>query len=338
MNFTHQILFFFGAIGVFNSLSVSVYILTIKKFRNLANILFGLFLFVFSLRILKSLFYSFSTEEPIFFLQMGPSFFLLIGPLLFSYVLSYKKPNSYFVKYWKIHILVWVLIISYLLFFIPFSRNIELNKNILLPLINMQWLVYIIISGVLMKSSITNFKSVSIIDKWLVLLIISTILSWISLFFIEFNYFISGSIIFSMLFYTFFLYLIFNKKNISLIFKKNKDLTINGKEELLLNRLVEIMSTENIYNNSDLNLTEVANLLETSTHELSRLINEKTDGSFTDFINQYRIEEAKRLIKTNILYTIEAIGNQSGFNSKSAFYKAFRKVTGTTPAKYKAKK
>lgn len=130
----------------------------------------------------------------------------------------------------------------------------------------------------------------------------------------------------------------FNKKHILLIFKKNKNLTINGKEELLLNKLEEIMSTKRIHNNSDLNLPEVANLLEISTHELSRLINEKTNGSFTDFINQYRIKEAKRLIKTNSLHTIEAIGNQSGFNSKSAFYKAFKKVTGTTPAKYKAEK
>ena len=72
-----------------------------------------------------------------------------------------------------------------------------------------------------------------------------------------------------------------------------------------------------------------------SSHELSRLINENLNSSFTEFINEYRVEEAKQLIAINANYTIEAIGNQSGFNSKSAFYKAFKTYTGTTPAKFK---
>ena len=66
-----------------------------------------------------------------------------------------------------------------------------------------------------------------------------------------------------------------------------------------------------------------------------KLINDNLHKNFTDYINEYRIEEAKQLIQDNSLYTIEAIGNQSGFNSKSAFYKAFKKITNTTPAKFK---
>lgn len=72
-----------------------------------------------------------------------------------------------------------------------------------------------------------------------------------------------------------------------------------------------------------------------SSHELSKLINENLNSNFTEFINKYRIEEAKQLIVTNSNYTIEAIGNSSGFNSKSAFYKAFKAYAGTTPAKFK---
>ncbi len=341
MNFTHQILFFFGAIGVFNSLFISVYVLVKKKFRNLPNILFGLFLFVFSLRVLKSLFYSFSSEEPILFLQIGPSFFLLIGPLLLSYVLSLKKGNSFFVKHWKIHILVWVLVSSFIVVFIPFSKNVELNKSVLLPLINLQWFIYIIISGIRIKSSLINFNKVSLSDKWLVLLVASTLISWMSFFFIKFNYFVSGSIIFSILFYSFFLYFIFNNKSFVVIFKKNKRnkiTAITDEEDKLINSLNEVMLSNKLSKNSNLKLSEVASLLEISTHELSRLINEKMGVSFTDFINKYRIEEAKKIIKSNSLYTIEGIGNQSGFNSKSAFYKAFKKATGITPAKYKAEK
>ena len=52
------------------------------------------------------------------------------------------------------------------------------------------------------------------------------------------------------------------------------------------------------------------------------------------FINEYRIETAKTLLKTNPNLKMEIIAEQSGFNSNSTFYAAFKKVTNTTPAKY----
>lgn len=108
------------------------------------------------------------------------------------------------------------------------------------------------------------------------------------------------------------------------------------KSKLHIKKLNAIMANERLFANPDLKLSEVAKKLDISNHELSKLINDELDISFTEFINAYRIEEAKQLIKNNSLYTIEAIGNQSGFNSKSAFYKAFKKETNTTPAKFKS--
>lgn len=340
MNYINQILFFFGAIGVFNCLIISLYFLISRSRRSLNNRVLGLFLLVLSLRILLSLFYAFSTIETVYIIQTGPFFFLLIGPLFLTYILSSIKSDSVLLKYWKYHILFWFLIVISFMIFLPFKKNVSLVKETILPIINLQWLVYIIISGFIVKSKIKKLKNTTDLLKWLASLTISVLILWLSYFFIKFEYFVSGSIIFSILFYIFYLFFLFNKKIASEIFQKTKKTSIpknTSETEKLITELEGIMTTQKIYTNPDLKLPDLARHLNISTHELSRLLNENIGENFTDFINKYRIEEAKLLIRTDSKYTIEGIGIQSGFNSKSAFYKAFKKFTNLTPAKYKSK-
>lgn len=290
---------------------------------------------ILSFRVLKSLFYSFSTEEPIWFLQSGPSFFLLIGPLFFSYIISIIKPKSFWIKHWKSHIIFWACLIVFFMLFFPFKDYHELYKTIILPIINVQWLVYILISGLFITSNYKNFLE----NKWLSILTTAVLIIWTFFTFASFYYFVGGSIIFSILFYICFLFFLFNKKIASKIFKKTKlkkTVTYSEKSIFLIEKLNSIIINEKLFTNPDLKLSEVAKELGVSNHELSKLINDTLDKNFTELINEYRIEEAKQLIKNNSIYTIEAIGNQSGFNSKSAFYKAFKKVTNTTPAKFKS--
>ena len=337
MEFVSKILFFFGAIGVFNSFLVSAYFLISYSYNSKANRIFGLFLLVLSLRVLKSLFYSFSTEEPIFFLQSGPSFFLLIGPLFFSYIINVVKPKIGIAKYWKLHVIIWLLIVVVLILVFPFSSNLVWNKTTLLPLVSLQWISYILLSTYFLKTSKSNYHNMSLLIKWLVLITLSMLILWSVLFFASFDFFISGSIVFSILFYCFFLYFIFNKKSAFQVFKKSNQGTsidINKNNELVAS-LSSLMKDEKPYKDSSLKSIEVASDLDISLHEFSRLLNEVIGKSFSDFINEYRVEEAKHLITSNSKYTLEAIGNMSGFNSKSAFYKAFKKFTGVTPAKYK---
>lgn len=340
MHYINQILFFFGALGVFNSFIVAVYLLVNKSYSNISNRFFALFLLILSLRVLKSLFYAFSTEEPIWFLQSGPSYFLLLGPLFFCYILSVIKPNSFWVKYWKYHMLFWVAIIILIMVFIPFKEYNELNKTTILPIINFQWLVYILLTGIFIKLNYKDSNHNAIQIKWLLALLLAILIIWASYAFISFDYFVSGSIIFSILFYTYFLFFLSKKKITSKIFEKEKlknTTKPSEKNKLQVSQLNLIMTEEKLFTNPDLKLLEVAKKLDLSVHELSKLINDNMGKNFTDYINEYRIEEAKQLIKNNSLYTIEAIGNQSGFNSKSAFYKAFKKFTDVTPAKYKSK-
>lgn len=96
------------------------------------------------------------------------------------------------------------------------------------------------------------------------------------------------------------------------------------------------MEIKEPYKNPELSITRLASDTGIPQHHLSQLINQEFGKNFFDFVNVYRIEKAKELMKdksTNHL-TLEAIGAASGFGSATAFYRAFKKHAGITPNSY----
>jgi len=91
-----------------------------------------------------------------------------------------------------------------------------------------------------------------------------------------------------------------------------------------------------IYTNSQLRLSGLADQLSLTPHQLSQVINENTESNFSDFINSYRIEEAKRRIGINTRINLLAI--DVGFNNKTSFQLAFKKFAGCTPSEYRRMK
>ena len=106
---------------------------------------------------------------------------------------------------------------------------------------------------------------------------------------------------------------------------------------VFLDELTGPMEANRPYLDGDLVLPQLAQQLGISANYLSQVINEQLKVNFYDFVNGYRVEEAMRLIrnsgqdKANILN----IALDSGFNSKSAFYTAFKKSTSMTPTQYR---
>jgi AraC-like DNA-binding protein len=102
-------------------------------------------------------------------------------------------------------------------------------------------------------------------------------------------------------------------------------------------RLLELMNAEKPYLDGELTLQKLAKALAVSPHHLSQTINEQLNQNFFDFINAYRIEEAKRLLidPAKKHYSILAVSEEVGFNSKSAFNTAFKRHANMTPSEFR---
>ncbi len=98
-----------------------------------------------------------------------------------------------------------------------------------------------------------------------------------------------------------------------------------------------LMKEAKLYRDPNLGLDSVAHKLKISSNYLSQLVNKLTGKNFADYINTFRVEDAKlKLRNTNFInYTIVGIALESGFNSKSTFYSSFKKVTGISPSVYR---
>lgn len=97
------------------------------------------------------------------------------------------------------------------------------------------------------------------------------------------------------------------------------------------------MRREKPYLDADLTLPQLASRLQIPSHLLSRVINEKFGLHFFDFINQYRVDEVKSKLDQPEFDHLSLLGIafECGFNSKSAFNRVFKKLTGLTPSEYK---
>lgn len=97
------------------------------------------------------------------------------------------------------------------------------------------------------------------------------------------------------------------------------------------------VEAEKPYLESELTLPLLADRVGIPAYQLSQVINESLGANFFDFINGYRVEEAKRLLQdpSRSAYTILAVAEEAGFNSKSAFNAAFRRFAGQTPSEFR---
>lgn len=104
-----------------------------------------------------------------------------------------------------------------------------------------------------------------------------------------------------------------------------------------LNRLKKSMTEQELYLNPNLSIDDLADHLSLTPMRVSYLINRHLDTHFFDFVNQYRLEKAMRLLANPAQekLTILEILYQVGFNSKSSFNSAFKKYTQVTPTAYR---
>ncbi len=105
----------------------------------------------------------------------------------------------------------------------------------------------------------------------------------------------------------------------------------------IINQLYTVMDEEELYKNPLLSRLDLATQLGTSERYLSQIINQETNKSVIQFVNEYRIEAAKNLLHDSVFnkYSVEAIGMEAGFKSKSAFYNTFKTSLGMSPGAFR---
>ena len=124
---------------------------------------------------------------------------------------------------------------------------------------------------------------------------------------------------------------------------KDEDFTIdsneikNGQNRLLKNQLIQLFTEDKIHKNSELRITSISETLKTNRTYISKLINDEFQMNFNEFVNKYRVEEAKKLLSdsNNNLYTMEYISEKSGFGSVNSFTRVFKSIVGFPPGKYR---
>ncbi|MEE4196123.1 MAG: AraC family transcriptional regulator [Bacteroidales bacterium] len=105
----------------------------------------------------------------------------------------------------------------------------------------------------------------------------------------------------------------------------------------IIKKLDAIMHNDKYFTNNLASLERISKLMNTPKHHVSQAINEKLNKTFFELLAEFRVNEAKKLLsdEKNKNITIDEIAEMVGYNSKSAFNNAFKKISGTTPANYR---
>ncbi|WP_158091359.1 helix-turn-helix domain-containing protein [Tenacibaculum holothuriorum] len=117
---------------------------------------------------------------------------------------------------------------------------------------------------------------------------------------------------------------------------KYKNSSLNDSVELF-NKIDKLVTEEKMFLSPELKINTLSEKLKTSVPHISQAINENKQVSFSDYVNSFRIIEAKKRLLVKKPDTIFAIAIDVGFNSKATFYHAFKKLTNTTPTEFRKK-
>ena len=304
-----------------------------------------------------------------YYIPVDGIFMLLMAPSLYFYILSILDKPPVFLQ-WKmlLHLIPTIPFIAFNLYFSnltqaeriawfikDFSEG-TLETNMLNVVHYIQIPIYLIISYLMVLKQLKVSPKV-VIDN------VAIDISWMKLFLIMNISFVTISaplcfyfanekaniIIGELAMNIQFLYIfsksvwsngIFSTEKIGRF--KNSEPTLkidNNLADDYLNTLTNFMISQKPFLKEDCNLQYISDQTGISIHQISNVLNSKLKKNFSDYINEYRIEESKLLLHSDHSerLTIEALGFECGFGSKSSFNKAFKKHTQLTPSQYRQK-
>ncbi len=364
--------FIICVLSIFQILILTTIVRVKSNWKTRANKTFAFFLLLNAVLLFLSAInsgYSLNYVLTVIFTILSISFLLLLGPifyLLFKQVLNRKQKNIgsnfyfHFIPTIISFIVLGVLLIIELSQEIPDFNLFQFIYKAFLIFFISQLVFYIYLS----YKSLLNYKLALISQKssfsrnslnWLRLLLVIYFLHWIfealtiSLDLLKLTsisqslWLANIAIIFLLIFLT--LSVIRSAQGFNIIKVENNlskyiDSNLsNEKKERFQKELIEFMDKEKPFLNPDLTINQLAKSIDIPVKNVSQIINESFQSNFFDFINQFRIEMAKSMLNNDIKnsksLTIQQIFYDVGFNSKSAFNRAFKKNTQMTPSQFR---
>ena len=269
----------------------------------------------------------------------------LMTPLLYFYIRSEKNE----VRYDKIQLLPFALYLLYYLF--ASSLGIDSTTRFIQEVIQILYMVvYVLIMFIWIKRNTeTNQESrkAPLLKRQILSSYAGYVLSfasyyllvWFNLLKIEYDYIISLTA-------AVFIYYVGYKGLKDAILTKKLNKTKYDRSSLstsaaksIMSKIKSHFSAQKPYLDSDLRLEDIARQLSLSTHHISQSVNMIEKINFSDFVNKYRLEEAVEIlcIPENRTKKLIDIAYQTGFNNKSSFNNAFKKLKGMSPSEYRMK-
>lgn len=148
-------------------------------------------------------------------------------------------------------------------------------------------------------------------------------------------YYIGGAIFFSLLVYVFSFLLL---KRSSFVLEKYSGSSLDSKtSKKIMESVRRLMDEEELFLESTISLDALSKKLNTAPREVSQAINENTQQNFSEFINNYRINKAKKLLIASeyLREKIATIAYDCGFGNVTSFNLAFKAATQLTPSQYR---
>lgn len=330
-----SLLFLLANLGVINGLLLGFYLVFRRKHK-LAEKYFGFLLLALSIRIGKSVFFYFDRGTDKLILQLGLSACVFIGPFFYLYLKSLFNQRTSASKQ-DVGLLVLLLMsIVTVGFIFPYRTYPDIWNQYIVYGIYGVWTFFVLLPLIQHGKWAVNLilkpkgKELFLLIITLAVLFITSLYQF-ALYVKGFTY-IWGAIVFSTAFYILMVRALINRKQFIPTSVMGASLP---EDRLVLQLLDEVMGRDKPYLAQGLKLEDLAGLIGVSKHTLSRVLNEQYTHGFAHYISTYRVNEAKQLIASRPELSLEGIGYESGFKSKSAFFETFKKIADSTPASYK---
>ena len=331
-----------SGLGVIHGFYLAIFLWTSNRGNLLANRLLSLLLVVLSFRIGKSVFLEFLEKLDVKFIFIGLGTLMAIGPLFYFYANACADKSFRWNRKYLLHFAPAFLAI--LFGFWISEGDLETLPKLLFLFLFLGYYGHYMVYLVKTKKYITKQRKKGLSDaafKLLRLLFYGLLVIWVAYvlnLFDELIPYVVGPVLYSVVAYTISFVVISKGYLNEMDQEKYKTTRISEEQsEQLFSKAMELVVNQKQFKDPEITLKSLSAVLHVSTQVLSMVINQKSGKNFNAFINQYRVEEAMKLLNDSkhANLNISAIALEAGFNSISSFNSAFKKQTGKTPQAYR---